>query len=96
MWFPWVHPRSYHKGDALDILVGQLVSHEAAVPYDFYMLNWCDSVAGHQYNPEMGISANEVKILESPYDVSIPPHCSPESSTNSRFPKTTRQPANGP
>ena len=55
------------------------------MPYDFYKLNWCDSVAGHTYNPEMGLSANEVKILESPYDVSIhlPANCTQVSILNS-------------
>ena len=68
--FPQVHPRSYHKGDELDILVGQLISHEVTYPIDFYKLNWCDSVAGHTYDPTLGISANEIHMSESPYDVS--------------------------
>ena len=69
-WFPQVHPRSFHKGDELDILVGQLISHEVTYPIDFYKLNWCDSVAGHSYDPTLGISANEIHMSESPYDVS--------------------------
>ena len=51
----WKHtkPRSYKKGETLDIKVGQLYSRRVATePYDFYSLNWCDSVGGHEYDGE--------------------------------------------
>ena len=46
-----LRPRSYKKGDVLDIKVGRLWSAVAAtMPYDFYSLNWCDSTAGHSWD----------------------------------------------
>ena len=68
---PHIHPKAYHRGDNLDILVGQLVSSHMPVPFDFYKLNWCDSVANHTYDPMLGISPNEIHMSESPYNVSI-------------------------
>ena len=46
-------PTSFEKGDALDIHVGQLWSSVVGlVPYDFYSLKFCDSVAGHVYDSD--------------------------------------------
>ena len=38
-----IRPRSYLKGNDLDIHVGNLISHQSITAYDFYALNWCDS-----------------------------------------------------
>ena len=46
-----VKPRSFDKGNKLDIHVSRLWSAVAApMPYDFYTLNWCDSTAGHSWD----------------------------------------------
>ena len=49
----WGHlkPKSFSKGDPIDMHVGQLWSLVAGtLPYDFYSLRWCDSTEGHQYD----------------------------------------------
>ena len=78
-------PTSFDKGDNIDVHVGQLWSLVVGtLPYDFYTLNWCDSVAGHIYNEskfkekqkrERNGKINDYgvndKIHESPYEYTV-------------------------
>lgn len=61
-------PKNYKDGDILDIFVGQLWSAHSSVPFDFYKLDWCQSTAGHVYDPEtIGLALRDVEISESPW-----------------------------
>lgn len=63
-----LQPNSFKKGDILDVHAGQLFSRRRAMPFDFYKLAWCDSTAGHAYDPDtVGVTMRDTKIIESPY-----------------------------
>jgi len=65
-------PKTYHKSDKLDVHVGQLWSPRFSYPYDFYKLSWCDSSAGHKYDPDtIGVVLRDTKISESPYTLDL-------------------------
>ena len=75
----WGHmkPTSFKNGDVIDVHVGQLWSLViGTLPYDFYSLRWCDSLAGHQYDSTLlkekktYDSSNDsvnARVHESPY-----------------------------
>ena len=78
-------PTSFRKGDAVDIHVGQLWSAVVGlIPYDFYSLKWCDSVAGHVYDSDKLKDKDKVerngkvndqdvndRLHESPYSYTV-------------------------
>ena len=78
-------PTSFDKGDAIDIHVGMLWSAVVGlIPYDFYSLKWCDSVAGHVYDADKlknkhlvsrngKVNDQEVndRLHESPYQYTV-------------------------
>ena len=72
LWFPHLTPKAYEKKDKLDIFAGQLFSDRTTVPYDFYKLNWCDSTAGHAYDPNsLGVTMRDTKMVHSPYKYTV-------------------------
>ena len=69
-WFiPHAYPKHYSKGTNLPIKVGQLFSKRTSTPFDFYKLEWCPSIAGHEYDPKtVGVTMRDTLISESPYE----------------------------
>lgn len=67
-WFHDITPRSYHKGEILDIHAGQLFSQKSAYPFDFYKLAWCPNTKGVEWDPDsVGKAIRDVELVESPY-----------------------------
>ena len=66
--FPQMTPKAYDKKEELEILAGQLWSDSSTLPFDFYKLSWCDSTAGHSYDPNsLGVTMRDTKLVQSPY-----------------------------
>ena len=72
LWFPHLTPKAYEKNDVLDIFAGQLWSDRTTLPFDFYKLNWCNSTAGHAYDPNsLGVTMRDTKMVHSPYKYTV-------------------------
>ena len=66
---PHAYPKHYSKGTTLPIKVGQLFSKRTSTPFDYYKLEWCPSLAGHEYDPKsVGVTMRDTLISESPYE----------------------------
>ena len=64
IWFPHLTPKAYAKNEKLDIFAGQLMSDKATVAFDFYKLSWCNSTAGHAYDPDsVGVTMRDTKFV---------------------------------
>ena len=72
LWFPHLTPKAYEKNDVLEVFAGQLWSDRTTLPYDFYKLNWCNSTAGHAYDPDsLGVTMRDTKMVHSPYKYTV-------------------------
>ena len=69
--FQDMKPKSYKRGDVLDIHAGQLWTAKSSVQFDYYKLDWCPSTKGHEYDPAtVGVALRDVEITETPLSVS--------------------------
>jgi hypothetical protein len=66
---PQLNPKGYKKGTKLTINAGQLFSPRTTMPFDFYKLQWCPSIEGHEYDPSsVGVSMRDTLMVASPFE----------------------------
>jgi hypothetical protein len=65
---PHLVPKNYEGTDSLEILVSQLKSSTASVPFDFYTLNWCDDTNSKGFDVNnYGLNLQGDFLTQSPY-----------------------------